>query len=162
MVYILMGVSGAGKTLIGQKLSAKLDIPFFDGDNFHPPENVAKMKSGNPLQDEDRRPWLNTLAKKIEEWNKQGDAILACSALKKSYRELLKSHCSEDSIVFIYLKGPAPLIAKRLENRSNHFMPEELLESQFETLEEPDQCITVPIDQTPEEIVNFIIKQTGD
>lgn len=159
MVYILMGVSGAGKTLIGRKLSAKLEIPFYDGDDFHPPENVSKMKSGQPLNDDDRWPWLEKLACKISEWNQEGDAILACSALKKRYRELLKSHSAEDSVVFIYLKGPATLIADRIENRSNHFMPEELLESQFETLEEPDQCITVSINQSPEEIVNFIIDE---
>lgn len=159
MVYILMGVSGAGKTLIGQKLSAKLGIPFYDGDDFHPPENVAKMQSGNPLNDDDRKPWLEILGQKISDWNKEGDAILACSALKKRYRELLRRESSKKEITFIYLKGPKSLIAERISDRSDHFMPEELLESQFEALEEPDQCITVSIDQPPDAVVNTIINQ---
>lgn len=159
MVYILMGVSGAGKTLIGQKLSAKSGIPFYDGDDFHPPENVAKMQSGNPLNDDDRKPWLEILGQKISDWNKEGDAILACSALKKRYRELLRRESSKKEITFIYLKGPKSLIAERISDRSDHFMPEELLESQFEALEEPDQCITVSIDQPPDAVVNTIINQ---
>lgn len=157
MVYILMGVSGAGKTLIGQKLSDKLDIPFYDGDNFHPPENVEKMKSGRPLNDEDRKPWLEMLAQKIHSWNQDGDAILACSALKKRYRDLLKNQSSKDEVIFIHLKGPQSLIAQRIAGRSDHFMPQDLLDSQFKTLEEPDQCITVSVNQSPDEIVESII-----
>ncbi len=159
MVYILMGVSGAGKTLIGQKLSAKSGIPFYDGDDFHPPENVAKMQSGNPLNDDDREPWLKILGQKISQWNKEGDAILACSALKKRYRELLRRESSEEDIKLIYLKGPKSLIAERISDRSDHFMPEELLESQFEALEEPQKCITVSIDQPPDAIVDIIVKK---
>lgn len=159
MVYLLMGVSGAGKTLIGQKLSAKLGIPFYDGDNFHPAKNVAKMKSGTPLNDEDRRPWLEILAQKISDWNNEGDAILACSALKKRYRELLRRESSEEDIKFIYLKGPKPLIAERISERPDHFMPEKLLESQFEALEEPDKCITVNINQPPDAVVETIVRK---
>lgn len=159
MVYILMGVSGAGKTLIGQKLSAKLGIPFYDGDNYHPPENVTKMQSGHPLNDNDRTPWLQILAQKIDQWNQQGDAILACSALKKQYRDLLKNESSGNNIIFIYLKGPQSLIAQRISDRPDHFMPEELLESQFEALEEPKQCITISIDQPPDAVADTIIKQ---
>lgn len=159
MVYILMGVSGAGKTLIGQKLSNKLGIPFFDGDNFHPDQNVEKMKSGNPLNDKDRRPWLKLLAKKINEWNKEGDAILACSALKGRYRELLRSESSEENIAFIYLKGPKSLIAERISDRSDHFMPEKLLDSQFDALEEPKKCVTVDINQSPDAVVDTIVNK---
>lgn len=157
MVYILMGVSGAGKTLIGQKLSDKLGIPFYDGDDFHPPKNVEKMKSGKPLNDEDRKPWLEMLAQKIHNWNQDGDAILACSALKKRYRDLLKNQSAKDEVIFIYLKGPQKLIAQRITDRSDHFMPQDLLDSQFQTLEEPDHCITVSVNQTPDEIVDSII-----
>jgi len=157
MVYILMGVSGAGKTLIGQKLSNELDLPFYDGDDFHPEANVKKMASGQPLNDRDRRPWLEHLASKINEWNQSGGAILACSALKKSYRELLISKSAPEEVTFIYLKGSAELIAGRLSNRSDHFMPEELLASQFEVLEEPENAITVSVDQAPAEIVDEIL-----
>lgn len=161
MVYILMGVSGAGKTLIGQKLADQLGIPFYDGDNFHPEENVRKMASGSPLNDNDRKPWLETLAKNIKKWEQKGGVVLACSALKKSYRKLLVKE-DPDNVQFIYLKGRMSLIAERITGRTDHFMPEELLESQFEALEEPEDAITVSVDQTPDEIINFIISQIGD
>lgn len=159
MIYILMGVSGAGKTLIGKKLSDQLGLPFYDGDDFHPEANVQKMSSGQPLNDRDRRPWLMALARKVSEWNRSGGAILACSALKKSYRELLMSNNNPAQVIFIYLKGSPELIAGRLSDRSDHFMPEDLLASQFEALEEPkgENAITVSVDQTPDEIVDEIL-----
>lgn len=151
-----MGVSGAGKTLIGQRLARRLDMPFYDGDDFHPKSNIQKMESGQPLNDDDRRPWLEILARKMNEWEKSGGAILACSALKKQYRRIL---VSQESARFIYLKGTLSLIAERLAQREGHFMPEELLASQFEALEEPKNAVTVLVDQLPEQIVADILNR---
>jgi carbohydrate kinase (thermoresistant glucokinase family) len=159
MIYILMGVSGAGKTLIGQKLSECLDIPFYDGDDFHPPANVKKMKSGQPLNDNDRRPWLESLANNMIEWEQTGGAILACSALKKKYRKILGSKTDTQ---FIYLKGSPSLIADRLAKRKGHYMPPELLQSQFDALEEPDEAFTVSVEPSPEEIVTSILDRLAD
>jgi carbohydrate kinase (thermoresistant glucokinase family) len=149
-----MGVSSSGKTLIGSKLAGKLGLPFYDADDFHPPKNVEKMESGKPLNDQDRMPWLRALQQKKTEWEQAGGAVLACSALKKSYRTILSPQNAP--VRFIYLKGSKELIARRMEQRSDHFMPEELLDSQFEALEEPARAITADIDQTPEEIVSSI------
>lgn len=159
MIYILMGVSGAGKTLIGHKLSKRLGIPFYDGDDFHPPANVQKMKSGQPLNDEDRRPWLESLANNMIKWEKKGGAILACSALKKSYRKILGSKTDTQ---FIYLKGTPSLIADRLAERSGHYMPPELLKSQFDALEEPDDALSVSVEPSPEEIVTSIMDRLAE
>lgn len=159
MIYILMGVSGAGKTLIGNKLSKRLDIPFYDGDDFHPPANVQKMKSGEPLNDEDRRPWLESLANNMVEWERNGGAILACSALKKSYRKILDSKTDTQ---FIYLKGTPSLIADRLAKRSGHYMPPELLQSQFDTLEEPNDALTISVEPSPDEIVTIIMDRLAE
>lgn len=156
MVYILMGVSGAGKTLIGKKLADRLGLPFHDGDDFHPEENVRKMKSGKPLNDRDRRPWLQTLAERIRAWNSGDGAVLACSALKKSYREILRGD-DPANVLFIHLKGSLPLVASRLSERTEHFMPRELLKSQYEALEEPDKALEVSIDQPPEQVVAAIL-----
>lgn len=156
MVYIMMGVSGAGKTLIGQKLADRMDLPFYDGDDFHPEANVKKMSSGQPLNDADRRPWLEHLAQNVKEWHQSNGAVLACSALKEKYRAILTS---KQEACFIYLKGSLSLIAGRMADRADHFMPEALLQSQFETLEEPQEGITVSIDQSPDEIADDIIAQ---
>ena len=158
MVYILMGVSGAGKSLIGERLAERLDLPYYDADDFHPEANVRKMSAGQPLNDEDRRPWLESLSDHIRDWNRNGGAVLACSALKKSYRNALRGD-APDTVRFIYLKGPGKLIAERIAQREGHYMPEELLDSQFEALEEPEDAITVSIDRTPEAIVKTILKQ---
>ncbi|HLR26657.1 MAG TPA: gluconokinase [Fodinibius sp.] len=157
MVYIVMGVSGAGKSLIGSKLARELRLPFFDADHFHPQENITKMESSQPLNDRDRWPWLQRLRKNIAQWEQEGGAILACSALKRSYRRVLAP--PEIPVQFIYLKGPEKLILKRMNQRDGHFMPEELLASQFDALEEPAQAITVNIDQSPAEIVRSLCKK---
>jgi len=158
MIYIVMGVSGSGKTRIGKKLAQKLSLPFHDADNFHPQFNINKMKSGMPLTDSDRKPWLEKLANNVNKWKEEGGAVLACSALKKSYRQLLKS--KEDSAVqFIYLKGTPEFIEKRMRRREGHFMPPGLLNSQFEALEEPQDAIVVSITQKPAKIVNEILKK---
>lgn len=157
MIYIVMGVSGSGKTLIGTKLAEGLKLPFFDADDFHPEENVAKMESGEPLNDRDRLPWLQEMARNMVDWEQNGGAVLACSALKESYRKLLSP--SGIPVTFIHLKGSKQLIAERMSQRKGHFMPDSLLDSQFEALEEPQQAITVSIDKTPENIVNKILSQ---
>jgi len=159
MIYILMGVSGSGKTLIGTKLAKRLNLPFYDGDDFHPAANVEKMESGEPLNDNDRRPWLEKLRNEMQTWQQEGGAVLACSALKKKYRDILTAGNSLP-VQFIYLKGTKELIAQRLSRREGHFMPEKLLDSQFRALEEPkrgEETIHVSINQQPKNIVDEII-----
>jgi len=135
-VIIIMGVSGSGKTTIGKLLAQSLNWQFEDADDFHSQANKAKMHSGIPLTDEDRKPWLEGLADHINDWVKQNKpTVLACSALKESYRELLTGNKNEVAVV--YLRADYDAIAKRLQSRTNHFMNKGLLESQFATLEEP-------------------------
>ncbi|MEM6805803.1 MAG: gluconokinase [Bacteroidota bacterium] len=132
-VLILMGVSGTGKTTIGQGLSDKLNWPYFEGDKFHPPSNVEKMRAGIPLNDEDRAPWLLAIRAAIEKRLSSGEsAIFTCSALKASYREVLQR--GDKRIKFIYLQGSYDLIMNRLNSRTHEYMPASLLKSQFETL----------------------------
>jgi len=121
MIYLLMGVSGSGKTLIGKKLSKSTDLPFYDADDFHPQANIEKMKSGIPLNDDDRRPWLESLADHMKKWDSKGGAILGCSALKKSYRDLLRNR-SKVPVRTIYLKGSKSLIAQRLSRERVIFL----------------------------------------
>jgi len=156
MVLILIGVSGCGKSTIGAMLSEKLRIPFYDSDDFHPEKNIRKLIKGHPLTDVDRYPWLMILADKIAEWNTSGDAVLACSALKKSYRKILSD---KGKTLFIYLKGERNLILHRMRSRENHFMPPLLLDDQIQTLEEPVHAITVSVDQRPEDILSLIIQE---
>ncbi len=155
-VLVVMGVSGSGKSSIGQLLSKKLNRPFFDGDDFHPEANIKKMKSGFPLNDEDRKDWLVALNQLCMEHRENG-AIIACSALKKNYRSLLRAGMG-NCLGFVYLKGSFDLVKSRLEQRKSHFMPNELLQSQFDTLEPPTKEITVSIDQTPDEIISEVLK----
>lgn len=157
MIYIIMGVSSSGKTLIGSKLADRLKLSFFDADDFHPEENVEKMGSGQPLNDRDRLPWLQEMVRNMVDWEQNGGAVLACSALKESYRRLLSP--PGIPVRFIHLKGSKQLIAERMAQRNDHFMPESLLDSQFETLEEPKEAVTVSIDDRPESIVNKILRQ---
>lgn len=156
MVYIVMGVSGSGKSTIGSLLAEKLSVPFFDADDFHPDQNIKKMNSGIPLTDADRLPWLGELVKQIRTWNKADGAVLACSALKQAYREYLEGD-EPDNIRFIYLKGSKSVILDRLKKRHSHYMPPSLLDSQFEALEEPSDALTVLISATPEQIVSQIL-----
>ena len=149
-----MGVSGSGKTTIGRKLAESINIPFYDADDYHPEANVVKMTTGLPLNDEDRLPWLKNLKEHLKEWKGKGGAILACSALKKSYREILNS--SDDDIFWIYLEGSKSLISNRMKARKGHYMPSTLLDSQFATLETPSEALKINIEKTPTEIVNYI------
>jgi gluconokinase len=160
MIIILMGVSGSGKTAIGERLAQALGWPFYDGDQFHPPANVAKMQQGMPLTDADRWPWLRALRSHIETCLHQGvSAVLACSALKQTYREHLV--IDEAEVKLVYLKGDYDLIHERLAQRRGHFMPSGLLASQFASLEEPERGVVVDIVHPPETIVALIREQLG-
>jgi gluconokinase len=158
---IVMGVSGSGKSTIGEKLAQRLGWKYEDGDRFHPASNVAKMSAGQPLTDEDRWPWLQAIADEIDRVCSAGEhVVIACSALKRAYRDVLVHGRSDVRI--IYLKGTEELIASRLALRKGHFMPPGLLASQFKTLEPPDASekpVTVSIDAPVETIVDDIVRQ---
>ena len=156
-MIVIMGVSGCGKTTIGKQLAIQLSLPFYDADAFHPTSNIDKMKLNIPLNDEDRKPWLMHLAQKMQLWEEQGGAVLACSALKESYRKLLAS--KYNTITWVYLKGSFDAIKSRLEQREGHYMTSNLLQSQFDTLEVPKYGIHVDIENTPEQIVLNIISK---
>ncbi len=160
---IVMGVSGSGKSTIADKLAERLGWRYEDGDKFHPASNVAKMKAGHPLTDKDRWPWLRAIADEIDRACKVGErVVIACSALKRAYRDVLVHGRSDVRIVF--LKGAQSLIAARLAQRKGHFMPAGLLESQFATLEPPadsENPVTVSIDASVETIVDNIVHQLG-
>ncbi|BCU79315.1 gluconokinase [Luteolibacter sp. LG18] len=149
---LLMGVSGSGKTTVGLQLAGALGIPFLDADDFHPPANVAKMRSGVPLTDEDRAPWLAILAGKLRE---TPGCVLACSALKDAYRQVLVEAVPDLKVFF--LDGSPDLIRQRLEGRAGHFMPASLLESQFSTLEAPKNAIRLDIAEPVDTIVARIL-----
>jgi gluconokinase len=151
MIVVVMGVSGCGKSTIGQLLASRLNCPFLDADEFHPPENVAKMAAGSPLTDEDRRPWLELLNGKLLAYKK---AVLACSALKESYRQILSKGL--DDCRFVHLRGSIELIRARLAERKHRYMPSSLLESQFATLEEPGNAIEIDIAVAPAQIIEQI------
>lgn len=155
-----MGVSGSGKTTIGQMLAQKLGLPFFDADEFHPPENIEKMSAGKSLTDDDRHGWLQAIHNKATEILTHGKgAVITCSALKETYRQTIANGIESD-VIWVILTGNYGLIKQRMEARA-HFMPSALLTSQFETLELPDYGIHVSIEKTPQEISNEILKQSG-
>lgn len=152
-----MGVSGSGKSTIGKLLAESLNIQFYDGDDFHPAENKLKMQSGIPLNDDDRYPWLKRLNGLAKESIAQSGCIIACSALMESYRTMLTQGFTEP-VHWFFLEGEFDVIQKRLEKRQMHFMPAQLLMSQFDILEIPDYAIKISIDATPETIVKNILK----
>jgi gluconokinase len=151
MVIILMGVSGAGKTTVGQLLASQLGWEFADADDYHSATNVEKMRTGIPLTDADRAPWLATLRSLIAGWLTAGkNAVLACSALKRTYREALQV---SPEVKIVYLKGTPSLLHQRLHSRLGHFMTEQMLASQLTALEEPDHAVVVDVGASPAEIV---------
>ena len=159
-----MGVSGCGKSLIGAMLAKALGGKFDDGDDFHPPANKAKMSQKIPLTDEDRWPWLSNLREHILATRSHASwHVVACSALKRTYRDLLRGDDTQKELQFIYLKGSRELIASRLNARRGHFFKPELLDSQFAALEEPavDEAIAVDISGSPEEIVQEVVIRLG-
>ena len=160
---VVMGVSGSGKSTIAEHLAARLGWKYVDGDLFHPASNVAKMSAGHPLSDEDRWPWLQAIAGEIDRVCAAGSrAVVACSALKRAYREILVH--GRDDVRVVYLDGTRVLIANRLAARKGHFMPPGLLDSQFRTLEPPqadERPVNVSIDAAVGAIVDDIIHQLG-
>ncbi len=163
LVIVLMGVSGCGKSTVGRALAERLGCPFFDGDDFHPPENVAKMATGTPLDDSDREPWLARLHDLIQDHLARGQvAVLACSALKKRYRRQLSA--DNQGVRFIYLHGSYELIWARMQERSGHYMKADMLQSQFDALEIPDPQEAIAIDaaEDVDRIVDRILEQLDD
>ncbi len=155
MLILLMGVAGSGKTTVGRLLASRLNWPFYDADDFHSPNNIHKMAAGIPLTDEDRRPWLEQLRRLIlPHIEKQTNAVLACSALKQAYRDILSS--GTRGVATVYLAAPVDLIRDRMSRRRDHYMPAVLLESQFEALEEPEDALTLPAGWPPDQIVRSI------
>jgi gluconokinase len=154
MIIILMGVSGSGKTTVGRSLAREIGWNFYEGDDFHSEENIARMRRGIALADEDRLPWLQAIRKTIQAALDRGEnAVIACSALKSSYRRMLRI---SDDVVFVYLKAGASLVQERLKSRTGHFMSPELLKSQFDALEEPEEALAVDASMPPEESVRII------
>ncbi len=159
MIVVLMGVTGSGKTTIGQLLAGRMHAVFADADNYHSDANKAKMASGQPLNDQDREPWLERLNRLLVEWIQQGQSgVLACSALKQSYRKTLARYLPPGSVRFVWLDGAKELIAGRLAERKNHYMNPGLLESQFATLEPPSDALRVFNDREPDAVVNEIMQ----
>lgn len=155
MVIILMGVTGVGKTTLGKRLAEALGWRFLEGDEVHPPANVAKMAAGVPLTDEDRAPWLRRLRELIAEALERGeDMVVACSALRQSYRRLLTVDPSR--VRWVFLNAPPALINRRLLERQGHFMPASLLDSQFATLEAPEDALEVEVTPGPAEVIATI------
>lgn len=160
-IVLVMGVSGSGKSVVGGALARRLGLPFLDGDDLHPPENLAKMRAGRPLDDADRCAWLAAIAERIDAWLASGTGgVVACSALKRAYRDrLLRGRAG---LRVVLLDGAPELIARRLAGRRGHVMPPALLESQLAALERPapeEDAVTIGIDATPEAIVGEIVER---
>ncbi len=159
MIVIVMGTTGSGKTTIGSMLAKRLGWEFVDADDYHPAGNVEKMRQGIPLTDADRVPWLRSLHDKIVDWNAvRRNVVLACSALRESYRDELRAG---PDVRFVYLKGNYELFSQRVLARKGHFAKQDLLASQFATLEEPADAIIADASKTPEEIVAGVCRQLG-
>ncbi|MFD3736219.1 gluconokinase [Streptomyces sp. NPDC058632] len=161
-VVVVMGVAGTGKTTIGPLLAARYGVPYAEGDDFHPPANIAKMSAGTPLDDDDRRPWLDAIGGWAHERAGLG-GVVSCSALKRSYRDRLRA--AAPGVVFVHLTGDRALIEDRMSHREGHFMPTALLDSQFATLQplEPDERgVAVEVTGSPEEITEQAVTALAD
>jgi len=163
-LYVIMGVAGSGKSTIGAELARVLGIEFVEGDDLHPPDNVKRMAAGIPLTDDDRHGWLTAIATRLREAKRaEIGLVVSCSALKRSYRDLLRSKGDTD-VRFVYLAGSRTLLAERMANRRGHFMPRSLLESQLAILEEPapdEQAWVCDIRDTPDTIVADLVNHAA-
>ena len=154
MIIVLIGVTGSGKSTVGRLLARQLGWKFYEGDDLHPAANLQKMRRGLPLTDEDRKPWLKAIQNAIRAAvENRENVVIACSALKESYRNMLHV---KGEVIFVYLKANSPLIQQRLKKRTGHFMNPVLIQSQFDTLEEPNQAVQIDAGLTPAEIVQLI------
>ena len=158
---VVMGVSGSGKSTVGAALAQRLRVPFADADDFHPPANIQKMTSGQPLNDEDRYPWLEAIGEWLEARCADG-GVMSCSALKRSYRDRLRRHCPQ--VIFLHLAGSPEVIGRRQASRPGHFMPATLLASQFETLEplqSDERGVTIDVDQDIDSIIEDYLQRSA-
>jgi gluconokinase len=162
-LYVVMGITGSGKSTVGAMLAHALGVDFVEGDDYHPPENVRRMAAGIPLTDGDRADWLLALAARLREGRESGAGlVVTCSALKRAYRDVLRAAAPE--VQFVFLRGSRALIAERVAERRGHFMPASLLDSQLATLEEPDsdeRAWACDIKSSPQQIVNDIVARTS-
>ncbi|HEY0356251.1 MAG TPA: gluconokinase [Flavisolibacter sp.] len=156
MIIVVMGVTGTGKTTIGKKLAEHLSIPFIEGDEYHDQASIMKMQKGIPLQDEDRYPWLRTLSGLLQMEEGREGAVLACSALKEEYRQILQQPLKQ-KLKWIYLEGDEQLLRERMKNRPGHFMPAVLLRSQLDTIEKPTYAQSFSVHRDPAIIVKEIM-----
>tara|TARA_R110002020_G_scaffold10961_16_gene41628 strand:+ start:2137 stop:2679 length:543 start_codon:yes stop_codon:yes gene_type:complete len=164
-IIIVMGVSSSGKSTIGAALGRALHAPFLDGDQYHPPANVEKMRAGTPLTDDDRWPWLEALSDALKQAaDRKGVAVGACSALKRAYRDFITQKAGE-AVLFVYLDGSRDVIGERMARRSHEYMPTSLLDSQFATLEVPDPAsentLVVPVTDSVDKIVRTVVSTQG-
>jgi gluconokinase len=160
MIVVLMGVMGSGKTTIGALLAGLMGVPFIDADDHHPAKNKAKMRAGDPLNDEDRKPWLETLNNLMRHWHSSGSGgVLACSALKEGYREMLRMGMPEGAVRFVLLQATQEMLLDRLACRQHEYMNRNLLTSQLETLELPKDALIIINDRPPNEIANDILQR---
>ncbi len=161
IVIVVMGVSGSGKTTVGRLLAETLDAAYEEGDAYHSSENVAKMRNGTPLTDDDRWPWLERLANHIDDWLRQERrTVLTCSALRQRYRDVLIG--DRRGVALVYLKGAEELIRQRLEARHDHYMPVDLLASQLAALEEPADGLTIDIRPKPQSIADLVVARLAN